>query len=129
MSQLYLGLWQYLPDDSGLGVEVSGFGYSRVPLDLEIAGSRATNRNPVTFPMVQGSWGTIRGFGVWDEYGRLLFSGPTTSQLTPQSSDVVSFLSNALAIENMVPREYWPSQPVRERKTLWERLDEEPDAD
>lgn len=82
-TQFSIGLFTTMPDDAGAnGVEVAGNNYSRVRNDPGDANwSRSTdgtnkywNARAVEFPVQSAPWGTVIGYGIWDENGNLLIS-------------------------------------------------------
>lgn len=80
-TQLHIALFTTLPDDAGAnGVEVAGNNYARVRLDPGDSNwSRSTdgsnrywNVQPVEFPLQSASWGTVVGYGIFDQSGNLM---------------------------------------------------------
>lgn len=94
-TQLSIALFTTMPDDSGAnGVEVAGNNYSRVRLDPGDSNwSRSTdgtnrywNSLPVEFPLQSGEWGTVVGYGIFDQSGNLLiYAALDTSRLVNMS--------------------------------------------
>ena len=112
---VYLGLF-------GPAGELSGWGYHRVELRefliLEyIHGERfASNISDVTFPQATDHWGTVTGFGIFDSNGSLLYRGHMDS-IRVMKGETVTMASGALQVRS--------KHPLPERKTLWERLNDE----
>jgi len=90
------GLYTSAPGDFGGGTEVSGNGYSRVPIPpASPVGGAVFNTLDIVWPTPSGSWGTVVAFGVFDAVtgGNLLlydsFSGQAVS--AGQSVSIAAF--------------------------------------
>lgn len=137
MQTFYIGLYTQLPEANSPGVEVSGAGYARISLGAVDFGGQdiVTNSESLTFPSAQGDWGIVRGFGLFNENGHLLISGPLRSapvRITDGCS--VTFGPHSISISAMFlvsPEELRellsppPSKPIAPKRTLWERLTED----
>ena len=75
----YLALFTTATSDSTPGTEVSGTGYTRVPIQFQVtqtAGTtRARNVNTIAFTTAGSNWGTITHIGIFDAStgGNMLF--------------------------------------------------------
>lgn len=94
-TELYIGLFTTMPDDSGAGyVEVTGFSYARARLDPSDTNwyrsteglNRYWNSIPIEFPLQTGLWGTVLGFGLFDQLGRIIVYATLTTPRTIDTS-------------------------------------------
>ena len=115
----YIGLFTTTPSDTGGGTEVTGGDYARVDVGSTLAnwagtqsaGSTTTssgtngttsNNNAITFPAPTADWGSISGFGMFDNAsgGNLLFYGELTTHKTVNNGDAApTFSAAALSIQ------------------------------
>lgn len=85
---MYLALYVALPSNNTRGTEVSGGGYSRVPVNSSAwsAPSEGTIQNNVnlSFPTPTANWGNVVGCGLLDSQsnGNLLWWAPVASPKT-----------------------------------------------
>jgi hypothetical protein len=84
-TNIYIALFTTLPNDAGSGgVEVSGGSYARYNITNNTtnfpnaSGGVKSNNANYNFPTATANWGTIVGFGLYDDptAGNLLFHGP-----------------------------------------------------
>lgn len=116
-ASIYVGLFTAAPSDAGGGTEVSGNNYSRAqlaPSDSNWAatqgggpaapssgtGGLTTNKVAISFPTPSGTWGLVTHYGVFDAVsgGNLLLHGALAVQKTINTSDVVEYPIDALAV-------------------------------
>lgn len=85
---VYIALFTVLPDDTGAGTEVTGGDYARVEVVNDDTNWPAASGDPstksngtmVSFVPATADWGTVVGFGVYDDptAGNMLVWGEVT---------------------------------------------------
>jgi hypothetical protein len=63
-SAFYVGLFN--GDPTTTGKEITGGGYTRLPVDLTVAGTNATNSNKVLWEPATTDWGNVNYAAVFD---------------------------------------------------------------
>lgn len=107
-ASLSVALYTTLPDaDNVGGVEPSGGNYARVnyscgniywTADPE-DNNTFVNTNSITFPTPSAAWGTVLGFGLFDDSDNLLFFNSLTAALQVfESSPAPEFAPGAIRI-------------------------------
>lgn len=116
----YIALFTTMPTGVTNGyfsgqVEVSAGGYRRMSLKETGLGSgyyftndatasatstSITNTNPIMFPLASASWGTVVGFGLFDEAtaGHCFLAGELTTSQAVAADDVAVFSANNLTV-------------------------------
>jgi hypothetical protein len=104
---LYLGLYTTAPTPGLAGTEVSGGSYARksfanTSVNWNAAsGGAKTNKLALNFARATASWGTIRGWGLYDAAsgGNLLGSGSLTAPLpTVINGDIAQVAAGAIVL-------------------------------
>ncbi|MEJ7872157.1 MAG: hypothetical protein WKF67_07840 [Rubrobacteraceae bacterium] len=102
-----IALYTTTPTDAAAGTEVTGGAYARVVKannatnwPAAAAGSK-TNGTAINFPTASATWGTVTGFGIFDDQAtpRLLYWGALAQSREILSGDTPSFAANSLSIQ------------------------------
>lgn len=101
---LHVALFTVAPSDSGGGTEVTGGGYTRLPVTNNAtnfpaaSGGAKTNGIDFTFPTTSASWGTIVAVGLFDASsgGNLLAHTTLAVNKAVGNGDTARFLAGDL---------------------------------
>ena len=98
---IYIALFTSNPTDSISGIELSADSYQRklVTFGAAFSGSM-TNNAEVLFDQATTDWGTVTGFGLYDQFtnGNLLFYGSLSSPVVVNYGESLRFQSGTLTI-------------------------------
>lgn len=98
---IYLALYTVAPTDAGGGTEVSGGGYARQSVALDVASGGATaNTSDITFPTATADWGTVVAVGIFDAEigGNLLMWSNLDTSKTVNNGDTFKINAGDLDI-------------------------------
>ncbi|UPK45773.1 phage tail fiber protein [Paenibacillus pabuli] len=101
---IYVALYTTNPTAADTGQEVSGGGYTRLPIVFgppAIEGGKPTIKNiaDIAFAIATASWGTVSHIGTRDAAtgGNLLYFGPLDSPRSILANDVFKLLTGSVA--------------------------------
>lgn len=105
-SNISVALFTTTPSDASSGTEVTGGSYARVTLANNLtnwpsaASGSKSNGTTISFPTATATWGTVTGFGIYDDQGtpRLLYWGTLSASREILNGDTPSFAAGALTI-------------------------------
>ena len=104
-TNVYIGLFEWAPSDSGGGTEISGGGYVRMDTGsfstmTGVDDGLMTNLSEVLFPEATSDWGYIRSIGIFDAAtgGNLLLYGDLTTNKVIDSGDNFKIRAGSLDI-------------------------------
>lgn len=105
-SSLYVALFTSTPSATDSGTEVPyANGYARQGVSANshfsvVSGGYIENDAPISFPSATGSWGTIKGVGIFDagSGGARIFQGPLSANAVVNSGDQFSFAAGDLSV-------------------------------
>jgi len=105
-TQVFVGLFQVTPDDTGGGTEVptGGTAYIRQTITFDPPSNGTTQNNTdVTFPVATASWGTVVAFALFDAVsgGNMLYYGLLTAPKTISTNDVFEWLTGNLTVQEL----------------------------
>lgn len=106
-ANVYVALFTANPSDAGGGTEVTGGDYERLELTNDdtnwpdAVDGLKTNGVDFIFPTASANWGTVIGFGIFDDptAGNMLFWGGLNDDRTVNTGDVAKFLAGTLNIQ------------------------------
>ena len=83
-----VGLFESEIDEKSSGIEVSGDWYKRMPIEFEHIETSFINKNNIDFPAFNEDKLTVKGVGIFDKKGNMLFF----ENLKPNVHQVDTFL-------------------------------------
>ncbi len=97
----FVALFTSSTDDAGSGTELSGNGYTRLPLIVSPAdapGGTTGNANELLFTAAGGSWDTLTHIGIYDAEigGNLLWQGALNEPTPIPVGESFVFLTDSL---------------------------------
>ena len=99
---LTVGMFTTVPTRAGTGgVEITGAGYARQPISFAApANGQMSNSNAIQLPQATSSWGTVKGFGLFDAAtgGTLLWFGVFPQSIVISTGAFFIFKINDLTL-------------------------------
>lgn len=104
-TSLTLALYTVAPADDGTGgTEVTGGSYARQSITFTsgtsgTSASRFQNSALISFPTATANWGTVVAFGVFDNNGNMLITGPLTVSTPVNSGSQFQVATGSLTVD------------------------------